>query len=162
MYREEMRRIVTETFTFFQTLYSANEWKIIAVASVIGGTVSSALGGFDKQLIALCWLSAIDFGTGVYAACHEGNCWSSRMFRGFIKKLSIFGAVAVAVLLDDVLTANTFRHAAIAGFGIMEAISIIENADRGGWGDFIPDWIRSRLALLKAERLDKLKGGGKT
>lgn len=152
---QKAREQLTEVMDFIKTIYSMSELKIIAIGCVIGGYVACALGGFDKQLISLFWLSVIDFGTGFYAAIVTGNCWSKKLFRGFLKKLSIFAAVAVAVLLDHVLQSSMFRYAAIAGFGLMEAISIIENADRGGWGDFIPEWIRARLALLKAQRLDK-------
>lgn len=159
MIRQEARDQITETIGFIKTLYSVAEMKIIAVGAVLGGYAAAALGGFDKQLIALFWLSVIDFATGFYAACHCGNCWSAKMFRGFMKKLSIFGAVAVAVLLDHVFTSSVFRYAAIAGFGLMEALSIVENADRGGWGDFIPDWVRNYLALLKKQRLDKYQDG---
>lgn len=166
MFTQEARRTITETLTFIKTLYGANEIKIIAIGGVVGGFISSALGGFDKQLIALCWLSLIDFATGLYAGLHNHNCASPKMFRGFMKKLSIFGAVAVSVLVDEVLAAHMFRYAAIAGFGLMEALSIIENADRGGWGDFIPQWMRDRLEMVRSERLDKKqkdpkeKGGG--
>ena len=157
MFKQEARRTTTDVIAFFKTFYSANEVKIVAFGGLVGSFVASALGGFDKQLTALFWLSLIDFLTGVYAAWHDHTCRSSTMYRGFFKKLSIFGAVAVAVLLDQVLTVHQFRFAAIAGFGIMEALSIIENADRGGWGDFIPAWIRQRLAELKEQRFKTKK-----
>lgn len=157
MFKQEARRTTTELLAFFKTFYSANELKIVALGGLAGSFVASALGGFDKQLIALCWLSLIDFVTGVYAAWHDHTCRSGTMYRGFFKKLSIFGAVAVAVLLDDVLAVHTFRFAAIGGFGIMEALSIVENADRGGYGDFIPVWIRQRLAELKEQRFKTKK-----
>ena len=153
--KREAREAITETLEFIKTMYSANELKIIAIGGFIGSFIAEAVGGFDKQIIALFWLSVIDFATGLYAACHCHNCVSAKMFRGLAKKIAIFAAVAVAVLLDHVLAVEQIRFAAIAGFGIMEALSIIENADRGGWGDFIPEWIRKRLALLKEQRLDK-------
>ena len=155
MFRQEVREQATEVLIFIKSMYSANELKIVAAGGVVGSFLSSALGGFDKQLIALCWLSLIDFATGLYAACYQHNCWSAKMFRGFMKKISIFVAVAVAVLLDDVLGVHQFRFATIAGFGLMEALSIIENADRGGWGTFIPQSIRKRLAMLKEQRESK-------
>lgn len=153
-YKGEAREAITDIMEFFKTMYSVDEIKIITIGGFFGSFIASAVGGFDKQIIALFWLSVIDYATGLYAACHTHTCWSAKMFRGLLKKFSIFGAVAVAVLLDHVLTVQQFRFAAIAGFGIMEALSIVENADRGGWGDFIPLWIRKRLAMLKEERLE--------
>lgn len=107
------------------------------------------LGGFDSQLKALFVLMLLDYITGMFAAWHDHCIYSKRGYRGVMKKLSIMVAVAFGVLVDTVLNTDFCRFTAIAGFGVMEAISIIENADRGGYGEIIPDVIRRHLKELK-------------
>ena len=127
---------------FVLGLYAAYEIKIIIVCGVVGGLVTKAVGGFDKQLVGLLIFMLIDYATGMYAAWHEHDLWSKKAFRGLFKKASILGVVVM-------LKTDIARYGAIAGFGIMEAMSIIENADRGGWGHIFPTWIREKLAAIK-------------
>ncbi|NLU43429.1 MAG: phage holin family protein [Acholeplasmataceae bacterium] len=130
-------------------LYSKTEIKIIAVSGIIGGFMAAAVGGFDKQLLALFILMVVDYATGMYAAWHEHTIFSKRGYQGIMKKLSILVAVSFGVLVDMVLKTDFCRYTVIAGFGVMEAISIIENADRGGYGHVIPPVIRKHLKELK-------------
>ena len=125
---------ISEVFYFVANLYSKTEIKIIAVSGIIGGFIAAAVGGFDKQLIALFILMVVDYATGMYAAWHEHTIFSKRGYQGVMKKLSILIAVSFGVLVDMVLKTDFCRYTVIAGFGVMEAISIIENADRGGYG----------------------------
>ena len=125
------------------------EIKIIAVSGIIGGFIAAAVGGFDKQLMALFILMLLDYATGMYAAWHEHTIFSKRGYQGVMKKLSILVAVSFGVLVDMVLKTDFCRYTVIAGFGVMEAISIIENADRGGYGHVIPPVIRKHLKELK-------------
>ena len=145
---------------FMLSMYSAAEVRIILLAGILGGVLSKALGGFDKQLIGLLIFMLIDYLTGMYAACKTKSFWSVIAFKGLRKKASIMGIVAFCYGVDCILKIDVCRYAAIAGFGIMEALSIIENADRGGWGSIFPVWIRDRLQVVKSERklggIDKL------
>ena len=140
---------ISEVFYFVANLYSKTEIKIIAVSGIIGGFIASAVGGFDKQLVALFILMVVDYATGMYAAWHEHTIFSKRGYQGVMKKLSILVAVSFGVLVDMVLKTDFCRYTVIAGFGVMEAISIIENADRGGYGQVIPPVIRKHLKELK-------------
>lgn len=130
-------------------LYTRAEVKIIAISGLVGGVLAAMLGGFDNQLSALFFLMLLDYITGLYAAWHMHNVFSQRGYRGIMKKLSILIAVAFGVLVDKVLCTDFCRFSAIAGFGVMEAISIIENADRGGYGEIIPNIIRRHLKELR-------------
>lgn len=56
---------------FVLGLYAAYEIKIIIVCGVVGGLVTKAVGGFDKQLVGLLIFMLIDYATGMYAAWHE-------------------------------------------------------------------------------------------
>ena len=140
---------ISEVFYFVANLYSKTEIKIIAISGIIGGFIASAVGGFDKQLVALFILMLLDYATGMYAAWHEHTIFSKRGYQGVMKKLSILVAVSFGVLVDMVLKTDFCRYTVIAGFGVMEAISIIENADRGGYGHVIPPVIRKHLKELK-------------
>lgn len=138
-----------EAWEFVVGLYAAYEIKIIIVCGLLGGIITKALGGFDKQLYGLIIFMGLDYATGMYAAWHEHELWSKKAFRGLCKKASILGVVAFCAGVDVVLKTDIARYSAIAGFGIMEAMSIIENADRGGWGHIFPAWIREKLAVIK-------------
>ena len=140
---------ISDVFYFVANLYSKTEIKIIAVSGIIGGFIAAAVGGFDKQLMALFILMLLDYATGMYAAWHEHTIFSKRGYQGVMKKLSILVAVSFGVLVDMVLKTDFCRYTVIAGFGVMEAISIIENADRGGYGHVIPPVIRKHLKELK-------------
>lgn len=145
--------ILIKTQDFFTRMYSGAEVKIVIVAGIAGGIISKAVGGFDKQLYGLLIFMLLDYLTGMYAAYSE-RCWcSTSAFRGLIKKVSIIVAVAFCYGVDTLLNLDVCRYSAIAGFGIMEAMSIIENADRGGWGEIFPFWIRDKLKTIKTERL---------
>lgn len=143
---------MNNTTDFIVSLYSTTEVKIIILAGILGGLISKAVGGFDKQLIGLLIFMGLDYITGMYAAFKTKSFWSMAAFRGLFKKASIMGIVAFCYGVDCMLKIDICRYAAIAGFGIMEALSIIENADRGGWGAIFPAWIRDRLQVVKAER----------
>ncbi len=147
-----MQEIFKECWSFFIGLYAAYEIKIIIIAGLLGGLIAKAVGGFDTQLIGLLVFMVLDYATGMYAAWITKSFWSTAAFKGLIKKASIMVIVAFCYGVDCVLKIDTCRYAAIAGFGIMEALSIIENADRGSWGNIFPQWIRCRLQQIKSER----------
>lgn len=142
----------TQISDFLANMYSAAEIKIIIIAGIIGGLITSAVGGFDKQLIGLLIFMFVDYVTGMQAAWHTNSLSSRIAFKGLLKKSSIVGVVAFCFGIDCMLKLDICRYAAIAGFGIMEALSIIENADRAGWGVIFPFWIRNRLQEIKAEK----------
>ena len=144
-----------EIVDFLGSLYTITEIKILAVSGILGGIVAKCLGGFDQQIQALFIMVIVDYATGMYAAWKHNEIWSKAGYHGLMKKLSIFGAVAFAFLVDCSLKTDVVRYTAIAGFGIMEAISIIENADRGGWGGFIPPFLRGHLSQIKEQKVDK-------
>lgn len=146
-----------EISDFVMNLYSLTEIKIIAFSGILGGIIAKSLGGFDGQITALFILVMVDYFTGMFAAWQNGKIWSKAGYKGIMKKISIFAAISFAVLVDCSLKTDTFRYMAISGFAIMEAISILENADRGGWGGFIPPFIRGRLVELRKSNVDKFE-----
>lgn len=146
-----------EIVDFLGSLYTFTEIKIIAVSGILGGILAKCVGGFDNQITALFILVVVDYFTGMFAAWKNGKIWSKAGYKGIMKKISIFGAISFAVLIDCCLKTDTFRYMAISGFGIMEGISILENADRGGWGGFIPPFIRGHLVELRKNNVEKFE-----
>ena len=134
-------------------LYSAAELKLLVILGVVGGFLTKAVGGFDTQLYALLGFMAFDYFTGVYAAFRTRSLWSVLAFKGLLKKAAIIGVVAFCYGADCLFKIEVCRYGAIAGFGIMEIMSIIENADRGGWGYIFPPWLRDKLETIKSERV---------
>lgn len=106
-------------------------------------------------LIALC---IVDYITGMFTAFKTGQWDSSTGFRGILKKFVIFAVVALCNCIDTAMGMHILRQMAICAYALNEAGSIIENVDRAGYGQYIPDVIRNALARLteKAEE-GKLK-----
>lgn len=110
--------------------------EICTVVGLLGGVISSLLGGWDTGLITLVIFMVIDFFSGLVVAgvfknstktasgaLESGNCW-----KGICKKIMTLVVVCVAYRLDLVIGVNYIRDAVIIGFIANEAISIMENA----------------------------------
>lgn len=133
-------------------LYSAAELKLLFIFGIVGGFITQAVGGWDKQICALLGFIALDYLTGMYASWRTKTLSSAIGFKGLLKKAAIIAVVAFFYWADCLFKTETCRYGAIAGFGIMEIMSIIENADRGGWGHIFPPWLRNKLQAIKSER----------
>jgi toxin secretion/phage lysis holin len=109
--------------------------------------VSTILGGWDMALKVLVFVVITDFMTGVLAGAYEGKLSSSIGHRGIIKKVTIFIIVALAYQLDCALGMAYIRTTVIYFYIVMEAISILENAERTGIT--IPDFLRKLLEQVR-------------
>lgn len=119
-----------------------------AFVSLLGSFYFYLFGEWDLLLMILAIFVAIDYITGLLAAGVEGALSSKEGFEGIIKKVFIFAMVAVATLLDMILTnKNIIRDATIFFYITNEFISIIENAGRVGLP--IPPFIRNAVEVLK-------------
>lgn len=121
----------------------------MSLGATIGAWAGYALGGIDDALIALLALACVDYVTGCIGAVHCGDYCSSKCYRGLFKKFFIFVMVAVCHGVDIVLNINVMREAAIFAYALNEAVSIVENIDRMGFGDAIPAPVRRALSRLK-------------
>jgi toxin secretion/phage lysis holin len=137
---------------FLMNLYSATELKILAIAGIVGAAISRAIGGFDMQIEMLMMFVVVDYTTGMYAGWKTKQLSSQIGFRGILKKATIFIVVAFFYAADLMFNTNTLRYMAICGYGVLELVSIIENADRGGWGSLFPYFVRDKLVQIKTER----------
>ena len=137
---------------FFMNLYTVTELKILAIAGIVGAAVAKAMGGFYTQLTMLTVFVVFDYATGMYAAWRTKAVSSQIGFKGIGKKATIFIVVAFFYGADLMFNTNTLRYMAICAYGVLELVSIVENADRGGWGNMFPYFVRDKLAQIKTEK----------
>ena len=106
--------------------------------------VTAIFGGWDMLMTALVVMAVADYVTGLVAAGISGSLDSRVGWKGILKKLLIFVAVAVAATVDMAtgLEGHPLRAAACLFYIGNEGISIVENLGRAG----VP--IPARLAAL--------------
>lgn len=147
-----------------------------------GAYLSDRLGILFPVLCLLAGAMAADYFSGMLASKreaidHPGDPeygWSSkRGAKGIIKKVSYLCVIAVAMMVDYVISvAAGYLDIAMlvtAFFGLMvavwyllnELLSIIENAGR--MGGPVPEWLRKYIAVLKdkIDSNDYGQGGGR-
>ncbi|MPM72715.1 hypothetical protein SDC9_119691 [bioreactor metagenome] len=139
--------------------YTQTELRVMALFSAIGAVFSWLVGGVDAPIKALLVLICIDYVSGMLAAWKTGTLSSQRSFIGIKRKIVILAVVAFASLLDTAMSLNhIFRSMAVFGYSAMEGLSIIENVDRMGYGEYIPQFIRAKLIQLRDEKGVKING----
>jgi len=133
-------------------LYTVTEYKIGAIGAIVGAGLNTALGGIDQQITALASLVTADYATGIYAAWKNGIISSRVGYKGMLKKLGIFAAIALANCIDAAGGIHILRSAVLFGFAVVEGTSLLENIDRMGYGDYIPAILRSKLIQIRNEK----------
>lgn len=111
------------------------------------------LGGIDTPIKALAIIMCMDFITGVAIGYRTGNLSSHIGAKGLMKKVSILLCITIACLLDMAMSMSVFRGMVISAFAIIEAMSIIENIDRMGYGAYIPKFLRDHLKQVANEKV---------
>lgn len=132
------------------------EINIAAICSAASAGISFLVGGVDAPIQALLVLIVADYATGMIAGWKTGMLSSDRGFRGVTKKVAIVAAVALANVVDVALGTHAIRAAVIGGYAGMESLSLIENVDRMGYGEYIPPFLRTKLEQLRVEKGVKL------
>lgn len=131
------------------------KYGFISVVGVVGGFVSSFVGGFDTSFKIMLSFMVIDYVSALILACffHKspktatGGLSSSVSFHGLIRKIMMIVFVGVAHLLDMQLGSDYIRNAVCIAFMVNELISLIENF--GLMGVPIPKVITNAIELLK-------------
>lgn len=122
----------------------------------IGSFIVNLLGGWDIWLTSLMILMVTDIIVGIVKSllCRSdkslnGGLSSTSMFRGSIKKILILIMVALATILDKIITpGNTYIRSTVVGYYIAnESLSIIENI--GACGIPLPKTFFKVLDTLK-------------
>lgn len=149
-------QIIDDCIEFIKNIVPTGaEQYLMAIGAAIGLFISIAVGGMDKMIYALIALMILDYTTGMIAAFKTGQWDSSTGFVGLAKKAVILAVVALCNTVDMAMDTHTLRQMAICAYALNEAGSIVENIDRAGWGEHIPDFIRNALARLQSTTENK-------
>lgn len=107
------------------------KWEFKLVTGIfiyISGVFSFLLGGFDPTLLLLIYLMVADISTGFMGAIYNKNINSDKVFKGGLKKISIFIVISVAVQVDTVFNnALPLREIVIIYYMVEEFLSFVEN-----------------------------------
>ncbi len=122
--------------------------------ALVGGLLTSLLGGWDLALQVLVLFVVLDYATGLVAAYEEQNLNSRVGFKGIAKKILLFVPIAVAYWLDTLLGQEILRSLAIFFYIANEGLSMMENLGRAG----VPFPVQIQTAL---EQLKKVEGEAK-
>lgn len=126
------------------------------VLSVVSVACAYLFGELDASLKFLLVMMALDYITGcVDAFMHKsdktqnGGLNSSVGFKGLIKKAGILACVLVAHQIGVYTDADYIRESVIFGFGMNEALSILENLALMGVN--IPEVLLNLIDNVKKE-----------
>jgi toxin secretion/phage lysis holin len=122
---------------------------------VVGGFITTSLGGWDAALQTLIIFMTIDYITGLVVAgvfknskkSDSGALQSGAGWKGLCRKGMTLMIVLIATRLDMMAGSDFIRDAVIIAYIANESISIIENA--GLMGLPIPDVIRKAIDALE-------------
>ena len=128
---------------------NAKEFSLNAFVAIGGTCISAWLGGWDSALKVLVVLMVLDYATGFLGAVKNHKVDSEVMFWGGIRKAIILAAVAVAVMLDQMVgnSEPILRTLAIYFYVSREGISVTENV--GILGVSLPPPIARVLSQLQ-------------
>lgn len=130
--------------------------EMFAFIGVFGAVISSAFGGWNDGMTALCVAMCIDYITGILVASvfhnsnksEDGRLSSFEGWKGLVKKCVTLMLIMLAVHIDVVLNLDNFiRDALIIGFFANECVSIIENC--GLMGMPLPKILVDAIDVLK-------------
>jgi len=135
-----------------RNLWTLTEIKLGAAFGVLWAFLDKALGGIDEPIEALALLMALDILTGLAAGWKSHSLRSLIGTKGLFKKAGIFVCILIGFLLDTAMNLDVFRDMLIAGFALIEGMSLIENIDRMGYGYIIPAFLREKLKQIADEK----------
>ena len=102
--------------------------KALIINSGLLTCLSYYLGGFDKALLTLIIIIALDFLTGVFSAIYNKKLNSKIGLKGFIKKFGYLIAICLATLIGNIMNdQGAIRTLVIYYLISVDGISIIEN-----------------------------------
>ena len=109
------------------------------IAGIVGGFITTLLGGWDSALVTLIVFMGVDFFTGVVTAAmgrskhtDSGGLSSKAGWFGLAKKVCTLLLIAVAVRMDILLGTTYIRDAVCISFCLNELLSIVENTSLMG------------------------------
>lgn len=133
--------------------YTQTELRIMALFTAIGAVFSWLIGGIDNAVSGLLVLIGIDYVSGMMAAWKTGTLNSQKGFIGIRRKLIMLVVVVIAHQIDDAIgNKDTLRNMVIFAYSGNEALSIVENIDRMGYGEYMPQVLRDKLSQIRNEK----------
>nr|DAO63034.1 MAG TPA: holin [Caudoviricetes sp.] len=134
---------------------------ICIVVGLVGGVISSALGGWDSAIVTLLVFMGADFILGLLNALafhrskksKNGALSSSVCWQGIVKKFGTLLIVVCANYADSLLNCGYLRDAVVIAFCASELISICETAGLMG---ILPEGVQKILTKV----IDMLKNSG--
>ena len=141
------------TINILNRLWTNAELYMGAFSGMLWAFLDFCLGGIDTPIKALAIRMCMDFRTGVAVGYRTGTLSSRVGAKGLLKKGGIFLCIIIACLLDMAMSMSVFRGMVISAFAIIEAMSIVENIDRMGFGAYIPEFLRVRLKQIADEKV---------
>lgn len=114
------------------------EW-LCMIVGIVGGFITTLLGGWDSALITLIVFMSVDFFTGIITAAmgkskhtDSGGLSSKAGWYGLAKKVCTLMLIAVSVRMDILLGTTYIRDAVCISFCLNELLSIVENTNLMG------------------------------
>lgn len=111
-----------------------NDESLYLTFSMVGGFISTLLGGYDYLIRGMLLLMGIDIVAGFVCAAlfdtskYARNGVSSKaLLQGAIRKIFMLCVVSIGVVIDHVLAFNYVRNAVVIYFIGTEGISILEH-----------------------------------
>ena len=142
-----------DTINVLNKLWTNTELCVGVLSGMLWTFLDFCLGGIDTPIKALAILMCMDFITGVAAGYRTGTLSSRVGAKGLLKKGGIFLCIIIACLLDMAMSMHIFRGMVISAFATIEAMSLVENIDHMGYGEYIPDFLRVRLKQIADEKV---------
>ena len=129
----------------------------LMIAGGFIGLVSTLMG---EHKVLFYWLFAFvvaDYLTGMIAAARTGT-WSSRVgLKGLIRKFIILMVAIGFHGVDQIFNEPWIGAWAIGALSLNELISILENVEKAGFGQIIPQRIREMLETVQTEHEKRIK-----
>lgn len=129
----------------------------LMIAGGFTGLVSTLMG---EHKVLFYWLFAFvvaDYLTGIIAAARTGT-WSSRVgLKGLIRKFVILLVAIGFHGIDQILQEPWIGAWAIGALSLNELISILENVEKAGFGQIIPQRVRDMLETVQTEHEKRIK-----
>lgn len=123
--------------------------KIKGFITVIGGIITSLLGGWDMTLKVLVAFVSIDYILGVLAAGVNSQLNSKTGFKGIFKKISLFIPIGMGFALDQLFDTNMLRNMTVMFYIASEGLSITENLAK--MEAPLPQFLVDKLVQLQNE-----------
>jgi toxin secretion/phage lysis holin len=120
----------------------------LGILGVLVIPIEAVLGTKDTAITLLLIAMGLDILSGICKAIYTKQLSSKIGYKGFIRKIGIFIAIAVSHIIDQLIgnEAGTFRNLTIIFYITLEGLSIIENL--AAMNILIPNFVKDKLKQI--------------